>query len=208
VSEDQIALARELGSATVHEAAGRIGALPATLRPVDPGMRLAGPAVPVTCLPGDNLWIHRALYAANAGDVLVVATGDASPDWGYWGEILSVAAVARQLGGLVLQGGSRDTDALVGVGFPVFSLGPCIRGTGKDMSSPIGAVGRPVRVGSVVISQGDLVVGDRDGVVVVPRPQIGEALAASVARQHAEDEIMASLRQGASTLGIYGLGVK
>src|SRR2546426_12794749 len=98
-----------LGSATLHEAAGRRGALRPLILPVAPGMRVAGPAFTVQSPPGDNLWLHRGIYAAAPGDVLVVATGDSAPRWGYWGEIMTVAAMARGLVGLVLQGGSRDT---------------------------------------------------------------------------------------------------
>jgi 4-hydroxy-4-methyl-2-oxoglutarate aldolase len=206
VSADAWDRARQLGSATIHEAAGRIGALPSTIGPVDPGMRVAGPAVPVACLPGDNLWIHRAIYAASPNDVLVVATGETVALWGYWGEIMSVAASARRLGGVILQGGSRDSDALARLGFPVFSLGPCIAGTGKHLTSPIGAIGRPVMIGEVVVSSGDLVVGDRDGVVVVPKDVCGAAITAGDDRERTEAAIMERLRGGETTLDIYGLG--
>ena len=120
--------AAAFGSATLHEAAGRMGALLARLRPAFAGAALAGRAYPVYCAAGDNLWIHRALYQAEPGDVLVIATS-APDEYGYWGEILSEAAVARGLAGLVIDGGVRDTAHLGRVGFPVFSSSVCIRGT-------------------------------------------------------------------------------
>jgi 4-hydroxy-4-methyl-2-oxoglutarate aldolase len=101
-----------LGTATLHEALGHIGNLPSALRAVAPDMSIARPAFTVSCPAGDNLWIHRAIYSAAPRDVLVVATGDVGPDWGYWGEIMTVAAQQADLAGLVLQGGIRDLHAL------------------------------------------------------------------------------------------------
>jgi hypothetical protein len=105
------------GAATVHEAAGADTMLPPEIRPIFPGAQVCGPAFPVDCGPGDNLWIHRALYLAPAGAVLVVSCGDAY-EFGYWGEILSTAARERQLTGLVIDGGVRDVTALERIGFP------------------------------------------------------------------------------------------
>ena len=107
IDPDLVERAEALGSATLHEAAGRSGAFPARIGPVDPVMGFGGRARTVLSPPGDNLWLHRGIYAAEAGDVLIVATGDREAQFGYWGEIMSEAARARQLGGLVLEGGSR-----------------------------------------------------------------------------------------------------
>jgi len=197
--------ASALGAATLHEAAGRIGALRSDIHAVDPSMRLAGPAFTVTTPPGDNLWIHRAVYAARPGDVLIVATGDAGPRWGYWGEILSVAALERGLGGLVLEGGSRDHDQLRSLGFPVFSLGACIRGTVKDLSDQR-RLNAPIEIYGLAISPGDLVVGDADGVVVLPGGQAAHAVAAGQQREDKERTIMTQIRSGATTLDLLGLG--
>ena len=198
--------ARDLGSATLHEAAGRTGDLPPAILAVDPTMRTAGSAFTVRSPPGDNLWLHRAIYAAAPGDVLGVATGDTAPEWGYWGEIMSEAARARHLAGLVLEGGSRDSDLLATIGFPVFSLGRCIRGTGKDATSTIGALGAPVTIGRVGVAPGDLVVGDRDGVVVVGADAADAVVAAGAARTAKEHDIVARLRAGERTLDLYDLG--
>ncbi len=205
MSELDVATACELGSATLHEAGGRIGNLPSRLLPVGPSMRAAGPAYPVQARSGDNLLLHRAIYAAPPGSMLVVATGDTAAVWGYWGEIMSVAAVARGLAGLVLEGGSRDSQRLVELGFPVFSLGQCIRGTAKDPAAE-GALGAPVRIGDVTVTGGDLVVGDADGVVVIPGPQAGEVIRLGVERERKEERVMEQLRAGATTLELYQLG--
>lgn len=193
----------EFDTATVHEAQGRRGALPSAIKPVDPGLRLCGPAFTVACPGGDNLWIHRAICAASPGDVLVVATGGAT-EFGYWGEILSHAAHVRGLGGLVIDGGVRDAERIAAVGFPVFSAGLCIRGTGKDPAGP-GALGGPVRVGDVTVCAGDVVLGDRDGVVVVPALDAVAVTKAAQQRVDSETDVIRRIQAGESTLSIYDL---
>jgi 4-hydroxy-4-methyl-2-oxoglutarate aldolase len=202
---DLFARAAALGSATVHEAAGRLGALPPGILPVDPAWRIAGPARTVDGVPGDNLAIHHALALAEPGEVLVVATGDVAATWGYWGEIMSTAAAARRLGAVVLQGGSRDHAALPAVGFPVFSLGACIRGTVKQHPDPVSRIGVPVCVGDVEVHTGDLVVGDIDGVVVIAADRAAEVIAAAMGREAHEAEVIRRLALGETTLEIYGL---
>ena len=133
-SADQLAEASRLGAATLHEAAGRIGALPSAIKPVAPDMRVAGPAFTVHIPAGDNLWIHRALYEAAPGDVLVVSTSGGI-EWGYWGDILNTAAIAQGLGGLVIDGGVRDVAGLSTMSLPVFSNGICLRGTIKGFTA-------------------------------------------------------------------------
>jgi len=202
-SDDLVAAARALGSATLHEAAGRIGALPGAIQAVAPSMRLAGPAFTVEVPAGDNLGIHRAIYAANAGDVLVVSTRGGT-EWGYWGEILNEAALARGLGGLVIAGGVRDTHVLAEQPFPVFSDGVCIRGTLKNIAPYW--LGRPVAIGDIVINAGDLVVGDRDGVVVLPPAVVEPAVAKGHQREADEVKKIAQIRAGLRTLELYGFG--
>jgi 4-hydroxy-4-methyl-2-oxoglutarate aldolase len=203
---DLLERAARLGSATIHEAAGRIGALPAMIRPVDPSWRIAGPARTVICPSGDNLAIHHAIYAARPGDVLVVATGDDIAKWGYWGEIMSHAARVRGLAGLVLQGGSRDHAMLPTVGFPVFSLGPCIRGTIKDPANPTAAgIGVTVRIGDIEIEPGDLIVGDIDGVAAIPAALAQDVITHGIRREQHESDVIAQLHSGATTLDIYDL---
>lgn len=204
-TEDLVLQARELGSATLHEAAGRIGELPSRFRPVSPEMRAAGPAFTVVCPPGDNLWIHRAIYAARPGDILVVTTGDTSPEWGYWGEILSVAASSAGIGGLVLEGGSRDHGALPTVGFPVFSLGACIRGTVKDKQRDHGTFGRSIQLGDTTVHPGDLVVTDLDGIVCLPADMVARTVQLGHDRVAKEADAMDALRRGANTLDLYDL---
>lgn len=201
-SPELLARARRLGAATLHEAAGRIGALPSAIKPVDAAMTLCGPAFTVHCPPLSNLQIHHALYLARPGDVLVVHVGGGT-EAGYWGDILNEAAMARGLGGLVIDGGVRDTAGLAKTPFPVFSNGVCIRGTGKDYEA-VAWLQEGVRMGEVVIRPGDLVMGDRDGVVVLPAARAEAAVAAGEAREADETRKIELIRQGARTIDLYG----
>lgn len=205
-SRDQLDQAMKLGAATLHEAAGRIGALPSAIKPVSPAMQLAGPAFTVLVPAFDNLWIHRALYRAKPGDILVVGTSDGI-EAGYWGDVLNAAAEQRGLGGLVIDGGVRDTAGLAQASFPVFSNGVCIRGTVKGFDVPP-TIGQPLAIGSVVVHQGDLVVGDRDGVLVVPGAKVDAVIAAGLRRECDEAEKIARIRAGERTLDLYGFGEK
>ncbi len=205
MTPEQIARALAFGTATLHEAAGRIGNLPSIIRPVSPAFRLCGPAFTVHGPGYDNLWIHRAIYAASPGDILVVATGHAL-EAGYWGEILNEAALARRLGGLVIEGGVRDSAALAGKNFPVFSAGLCMFGTVKDFGAQAW-LNAPVRIGDVVIQGGDLVCGDGDGVVVIPRGKVAATLTASAAREADEAEKIARIRAGERTVDLYRYGM-
>lgn len=195
--------ALSLTSATVHEAAGRVGALPSQIKPLSPAMRVVAPAFPVTSPPGDNLWLHRAVYAAAPGEVLVVDTGEGF-EHGYWGEVLAEAAIARGLAGLVIHGGVRDSLRLVEMGWPVFAERVCVVGTGKDPDGP-GALGDPITIGGVRVARGDLVVADADGVVVIPVARADEVTTLSAEREEAEVGYVERLRAGESTIDIYRL---
>jgi 4-hydroxy-4-methyl-2-oxoglutarate aldolase len=196
-----LATARTLPTATLHEAAGRIGVMPSAIKPVAPSFKVCGPAVTVHSPGGDNLWLHRAIYVAQPGDVLLVHVSEAY-DFGYWGEIMSAAAHARGLGGLVIDGCVRDGAVLEQFGFPVFARGLCIRGTGKDFGAR-GWVNHPVLFGNLAVNPGDLVVGDTDGVVVLPRERAPELVQAAVAREQKEAGIIERLRAGERTLELY-----
>lgn len=202
LSPELLERARCLGAATLHEAAGRVGALPSTIKPVAPSMVLCGPAFTVHCPPLSNLQIHHALYQASPGDILVVHVGGGT-EAGYWGDILNEAALARGLGGLVIDGGVRDTAGLKRMPLPVFSQGVCIRGTGKDYEA-VAWLQEGVRMGEVVIRPGDLVMGDCDGVVVIAAEDVERVIVAGEAREADEARKIEQIRQGARTLDLYG----
>lgn len=201
VSDDVVAAASKLPAATIHEAAGKIGALPPAIKPVSDRFRLCGPALTVHSPPGDNLWLHRALDIARPGDVMVVyASG--GYEYGYWGEIMSTAAKAKNLNGLIIDACVRDADLLEEIGFPVFSRGLCIRGTMKDYGA-IGWLNAPVYIGGIVISAGDLVVGDRDGAVALPQAQAAALITKAQKREVEEAAILKRIEAGATTLEVY-----
>ena len=151
---------------------------------------------------GDNLWLHRALVLAQPGDVLVAYVSGVH-EAGYWGEIMSTMARERGLAGLLIDACVRDGELLGQIGLPVFARGLCLRGTGKDFGA-IGWINAPVLIGEVTIHPGDLIAGDGDGVVVIPRDQIAAAVEASHRREAQEADILKRLRQGEATLDIYG----
>ncbi|WP_330176907.1 4-carboxy-4-hydroxy-2-oxoadipate aldolase/oxaloacetate decarboxylase [Streptomyces sp. NBC_01498] len=188
-----------LGTATLYEASKLDCFLPPRIRPVWPGAALVGRALPVSTAPADNLPLHLVLEQAGPGDVLVV--DGRGEDCGYWGEVLTAAAQARGVRGLVIDGGVRDVDQLRARGFPVFSSAVAIRTTVKD--DP-GTVGTPVTLGGVTVERGDLVVADTDGVVVIPAAAAGAVLAAGLAREAAEAGCLARIGTGELTLDIYG----
>lgn len=197
------ARATSLGTATLHEAAGQRGALPAAIRRMTPGLVMAGRAVTVSGPPGDNLWLHRATYIARPGDVLVAEVGG-QHEAGYWGEILSCAARAKGVAGVVIDGCVRDGERLPEIGVPVFARGLCMRGTSKRSDGP-GAVNQPVRLGDAVVHPGDVVLGDGDGVLALPFADLAAVLELGRARQRHEEEILAALRAGATTMDLYDL---
>ncbi|WP_119157074.1 4-carboxy-4-hydroxy-2-oxoadipate aldolase/oxaloacetate decarboxylase [Caldimonas tepidiphila] len=194
--------AAALPTATLHEAGGKVGALPSAIKPVGAAMRACGSALTVHSPPGDNLWLHRALAVARPDDVLVVHVGGAF-EHGYWGEIMSTMAQARGLAGLVIDGCVRDGILLQEIGFPVFSRGLCIRGTGKDYGAT-GWIGAPVLVGNVTVHAGDLVAADGDGVCVLPRQQAAAIVDRAQRREAEEAAILQRLRAGESTMQVYG----
>jgi len=203
VSDETIARARRRSSATLHEAAGKSGALPSTIKPLSPQVCVCGRAYPVSSPSGDNLWLHHAIYAADPDDVLVIDVG-ADPEFGYWGEVMAVAAQARGLSGLVINGGVRDGQRLLAMNFPVFARPTCIRGTVKNPLGK-GSLGAPITLGAVTIVRGDLVFGDGDGVVVLPAASAASIVEEGERRDAAEEEIFGRLRSGATTLAIYDL---
>lgn len=202
VAPEVAAAARALPTPTLHEAGGKIGALPSAIKPVAPAFRICGPALTVQSPPGDNLWLHRALDIARPGDVLVVSVGGAF-EHGYWGEIMTTMAQVRGLGGLVIDGCVRDGALLAEIGFPVFARGLCIRGTGKDYGA-IGWLNAPLLIGDIAVQAGDLVVGDGDGVVALPQARAAEVVAKALRREIDEAAILERLRAGESTMQVYG----
>ena len=190
-----------LGTATVHEAIGRRGFAGPDLRPIQQGTRLAGPAVTVSCHPGDNLMVHAAVEVCREDDVLVVTT-TAPSTHGMFGELLATSLMARGVRALVIDAGVRDTAELREMRFAVWARHVSCEGTVK--ASP-GSVNVPVVLGGVLVSPGDVVCADDDGVVVVPAGEAEWALDLARRRVAREDATRARLAAGELGVDIYGL---
>lgn len=189
------------GVATVHEALGRVGYLGPEFRPAWPGARIGGTTVTVLCWPGDNLMIHVAVEQCRPGDVLVVATNSPCTD-GLFGELFATALAHRGVRGAVLGCGVRDVAELREMRFPAWSRAVSAQGTVKATA---GAVNVPVVLGGQTVRPGDVVVADDDGVVLVPRSDVKQAMAAAQARTEKEAANRAAFAHGELGLDRYGL---
>lgn len=182
-------------AATAHEAMGRKGALDSAIKPIRSGMRVLGPAFTCVCPPGDNLTLHAALKLAKAGDVIVCAAAGFT-EQGLFGDVMASCAKGKQLGGLIVDGGVRDAADIARIGFPVFSRSISIKGAVKETLGPLD---QPIVVGGELVSPGDLIIGDDDGVVVIPKAIIADTAEACIEREKKEIRFRDALIQGNTT---------
>jgi len=157
----------------------------------------------VACRAGDNLPVHAAVYQAPAGWALSVSVEE-DADHAYWGEVLTVAATSVALAGLVIDGGVRDIGSFSSGEFPVFATGTVLRGPSKVLG---GTLGGATRVGGVLVRTGDWLVGDADGVVVVPADRVDAVLAAGEQRAAREQHVLDAVRAGATTVNLLNLDI-
>jgi 4-hydroxy-4-methyl-2-oxoglutarate aldolase len=179
---------------------GNKGFLPSVIKPIAKGMKVCGPAYTVQTMPRDNVLLHRAYAYANPGDVLVVNCSNFY-EAGYWGDLMSLGAKTKGINGLVIDACVRDADDIEAMGFPVFSRGLCIRGTSNHGD---GILNEAIIIGDVLINPGDIVVGDRDGVVIVPQNKMEECIEKAKAREAKEEKTREELRKGRVSIDIYG----
>jgi 4-hydroxy-4-methyl-2-oxoglutarate aldolase len=191
----------ELGTATVHEAGGRAALVDLPLVQVVAGSRAAGPARTVRCGQGDNLMVHAAVAEARPGEVLVLTMPDPAPV-ALVGELLATQAKVRGVAALLVDAAVRDVDELQQLGLPIWARYVRVRGAEKKLA---GRIGEPVEVGAALIRQGDAIVLDADGAVVVEQERVEEVLAAARTRAAREREKRAKLQAGALSYDLDGL---
>ncbi|GGO38648.1 S-adenosylmethionine--2-demethylmenaquinone methyltransferase [Gemmobacter aquaticus] len=199
-AEDVAELAR-FGSATIHEAQGRLGAVSSRIKPIDRAMSVCGPAFTVQSAPRDNIMLQLAINYAQKGDVIVVSAGEYE-EAGSFGDVLGNACLAKGIAGVVTDTGVRDTLELIKLGLPVFSLSVCIKGTVKET---LGQINGDIVFGGQLVRPGDVIRGDADGLVVVRREDAAAVAAKSAAREEAEAGYITAYKSGRSVIDVSNL---
>ena len=202
MNTDMLEKFKGLPLGNICDANKKLGNMDSGMKPVDPDSKLIGEAYTVKCHPRDNLAIHKAIYEAPKGSVLVVDT-QGYHECGYFGDIMALACQIRGIAGLVIDGGCRDSYDLKEMGFPVFSR---TINSGGTIKVTAGQTACPIICGGVSVATGDLIIADRDGVVAIKRENVENVLKAAEAIAAKEVSVREMLMSGKSTIEIFGLG--
>lgn len=200
-TEDWVERLQKFSAATIYEAAGKLGGMEPHIRCIVAGLRMVGSAFTVKCVVGDARAVALAIDRASPGDVLVIDAGGTDLTT-PWGSMSATAAKLRGIAGCVTNGAVRDFDELVEIGFPVFAAGIGIRGNVKLHP---GWIGIPVSVGGITVRPGDIVVGDSDGIVVVPVERAEQVCSEAARQQAKENGIMQRIRSGERLTRVFGI---
>lgn len=193
----------QLSTPTVLESLKGKFNLNSEIKPFWPGAKIVGPALTVRCHVGDNLTLHKAIELIQPGDVIVADAGGYKETGGMWGEIMALAARKRGGAGIVIDGAVRDIPILREMNFPVFAR---TSSPGSTAKKTFGSIGRPVICGGVAVNPGDIILGDDDGVIIIPAARAEEVLKAGRERDQKEMQIKQWIEEGKSTVEIFGFG--
>lgn len=192
---------KRLGSATLYEANGQRGAFDNGIKPIHPDFKLAGIALTIDSWPGDNLMLHHALTLLQAGQV-VVMDAKGFMEGGHSGDTTAYAAMVRGGAGFVVDGAVRDAEAVIALRYPVFARGLSIKTVSKNQ---LGRVNIPITCGGTIVHPGDVIVGDRDGIVTIPSAEIVEVIARAEERERKETRFRNEIKNGKTTAELIGV---
>ena len=200
-SQELLSTLKELSTPTVCEILGKQSNMDSEIKALWPNIKLVGTAITVLCHVGDNLTLHKAIEISQAGDVLVVNAGGYKEAGGMWGEIMSLAAQKKGVEGLVIDGAVRDVKHIREMRFPVFSraISP-----GSTTKKTFGQINKSITCGGIQINPGDFIIGDDDGVVVIPKEKVQEVIAKGIEREEKEKGVRKLIEQGKTTMEIFG----
>ena len=201
-----VAEAATYGIPDLHEAlgvaGGRTGLMGPQMRPLNAGLRIAGPAVTVYCYPGDNLMMHKALHLAESGQVVVVTNGG-GVQGALWGDLAAIYARNKGLAGAIIEGNIRDSEALMQLRDPLWFTG--IWAGHPEKKGNVGAINVPIVCAGTLVNPGDIVVADGDGVLVIPRRHLRMAVEGARARQERDIETRKRLASGGALHDLAGI---
>lgn len=192
---------RKLSTPTVCEVLGKQSNMDSEIKALWSNIKLVGPATTVLCQVGDNLTLHKAIEVSQAGDVLVVNAGGYKEAGGMWGEIMTLAAQKKGIEGLVIDGAVRDVKSIREMRFPVFSraISP-----GSTTKKTFGQINKSIICGGALINPGDIIIGDDDGVVIIPQEKLQVVITKGIEREEREEEVRKLIEQGKTTMEIFG----